>query len=69
MTWTDRLALFLVALVAGAALGAAIATWVNVSGLRHELRCTHGASSIGPMTITGSRPTGSTTPHTETCLP
>jgi hypothetical protein len=31
--------------------------------------CTHGASSIGPVTILDGHLTGDTTPHTEACLP
>jgi hypothetical protein len=31
--------------------------------------CTHGVSSIGPVTLTDGHLTGDTTPHTEACLP
>lgn len=31
--------------------------------------CTHGVSSVGPVTLTHGRLGGDTTPHTEACLP
>jgi hypothetical protein len=31
--------------------------------------CTHGVSSVGPVTLTHGHLTGDTTPHTEACLP
>jgi hypothetical protein len=31
--------------------------------------CTHGVSSVGPVTLTHGHVEGFTTPRTETCLP
>jgi hypothetical protein len=37
---------------------------------RHGHACTHGVSSVGPVVIAnGNAVGGSTTPHTEACLP
>lgn len=31
--------------------------------------CTHGVSSVGPVTLIQGRLSGNTVPHTEACLP
>jgi hypothetical protein len=39
-------------------------------GRQGHARCTHGVSSIGPVVIASGRAVrGSTTPHTQACLP
>ena len=36
----------------------------------HADHCTHGVSSLGPLELANGKPVGgSTTPHTEACLP
>jgi hypothetical protein len=60
--WT-AVGLLLVLVLVGAARGDD-----NKPGRRSD-RCTHGASSIGPVEIAnGMIVGGSTTPHTEACL-
>ena len=54
-------------LVVAAAAGIAVAT---VRADDAKSRCTHGASSIGPVTIANGKVVGgSTVPHTQACLP
>jgi len=51
----------------------AVAAGVAVASVRadgNQPACTHGVSSIGPVTIVhGKVVGGSTVPHTEACLP
>jgi hypothetical protein len=53
----------LLAIVA-AAISIALSSWTHA-----KPKCTHGVSSIGPVTITNGSVAGDTTPHTEKCLP
>jgi len=54
-------------LVVATAAGIAVAT---VRADDAKPRCTHGASSIGPVTIADGKVVGgSTVPHTQACLP
>jgi hypothetical protein len=51
----------------------AVAAGIAVASVRADdskPRCTHGASSIGPVTIVNGKVVGgSTVPHTQACLP
>ena len=51
----------------------AVAAGIAVASVRagdDKPSCTHGASSIGPVTIVNGKAVGgSTVPHTQTCLP
>jgi hypothetical protein len=61
-----RLVVALWVLVVAAAAGIAVAS------VRADAKpaCTHGASSIGPVTIANGKVVGgSTVPHTQACLP
>jgi hypothetical protein len=53
------------------ALAAAMLLGLGAAGSgRADTRCTHGASSIGPVYLhDGKVVGGDTTPHTEACLP
>jgi hypothetical protein len=54
-------------LVVVLAAGVAVAS-VRAGG--EKSRCTHGASSIGPVTLVNGKVVGgSTVPHTQACLP
>ena len=54
-------------LVVAAAAGIAVA---SVRADDTKSGCTHGASSIGPVTIVNGKVVGgSTVPHTQACLP
>jgi hypothetical protein len=50
----------------------AVAAGIAVASVRASAKpaCTHGASSIGPVTIVNGKVVGgSTVPHTQACLP
>lgn len=49
--------------------GALIAAVVVTTATADRSGCTHGVSSIGPVTLTHGRLSGDTTPRTEACLP
>jgi hypothetical protein len=55
------------------AIVASVAVVLGFASARHghpHQRCTHGASSLGPVYLDhGKVVGGDTTPHTETCLP
>jgi hypothetical protein len=50
-------------------VGALIAVAVVATATADSAACTHGVSSIGPVTLTHGHLSGDTTPHTEACLP
>lgn len=50
------------------ALAVWLLLWIVSPGVSAR-PCTHGVSSVGPMTITGGRVAGDTVPRTEGCLP
>ena len=50
-------------------IGALIAVVVVTTATADSPACTHGVSSIGPVTLTHGHLSGDTTPHTEACLP
>jgi hypothetical protein len=56
--------LFRLALLAGV-----IAVIVVTTATADTPVCTHGVSSVGPVTLTHGHVEGYTTPRTETCLP
>jgi hypothetical protein len=59
----------LMALAVALAAMMAVGLVAAASG-RDDRRCTHGASSIGPVILRNGRVVGGdTTPHTEACLP
>jgi hypothetical protein len=48
----------------------ALTAVVIVTGARADSPvCTHGVSSVGPVTLVQGRLSGDTVPHTEACLP
>ena len=49
--------------------GALIAVVVVTAATADTPTCTHGVSSIGPVTLTHGHLSGDTKPHTEACLP
>ena len=52
-----------------ALLAALIAVVVVTTATADTPVCTHGVSSVGPVTLTHGRLSGNTTPQTEACLP
>lgn len=50
-------------------VGALIAVVVVSTATADSPVCTHGVSSVGPVTLEHGRLVGNTTPHTEACLP
>jgi hypothetical protein len=50
-------------------VGALIAVVVVTTATADSPVCTHGVSSVGPVTLTHGQFRGDTTPHTEACLP
>lgn len=50
-------------------MGVLIAVVVVTTATADSPACTHGVSSIGPVTITHGHLSGDTRPHTEACLP
>jgi hypothetical protein len=52
-----------------ALLAALIAVVVVTTATADTPVCTHGVSSVGPVTLTHGRLSGSTAPQTEACLP
>lgn len=64
-----RLAATIVLLLALLAAAGVAAVSVHAAASRHR-NCTHGLSSIGPVTfVDGKVVGGSAAPHTEACLP
>jgi hypothetical protein len=62
-----RLLVALWVIVVAVAAGIAVA---SVSAENRQPQCTHGVSSVGPVTIVNGRVVGgSTIPHTQACLP
>lgn len=49
-------------------LGSLIAVVVVATATADSPGCTHGVSSVGPVTIVHGHLSGDTTPHTEACL-
>jgi hypothetical protein len=65
-SWATRFATILVA----AFFVFVASSSADGDGLHAKPACTHGLSSIGPVSIHGGRVVGGdTTPHTEACLP
>jgi hypothetical protein len=52
-----------------ALLAALIAVVVVTTATADTPVCTHGVSSVGPVTLTHGQLRGDTTPRTEPCLP
>jgi hypothetical protein len=52
-----------------AVLAALIAVVVVTTATADTPVCTHGVSSVGPVTLTHGQLRGDTTPRTEPCLP
>lgn len=50
-------------------LAAIVAFAVVTTATASRPVCTHGVSSIGPVTLVGGHLLGDTKPHTEACLP
>ena len=50
-------------------VGAVLAVVVVTTATADSPVCTHGVSSVGPVTLTQGRVGGDTTPHTQACLP
>jgi hypothetical protein len=50
-------------------LGALIAAVLVTTATADPPACTHGVSSVGPVTITNGHLSGDTTPSTQACLP
>ena len=50
-------------------IGALIAVVVVTTATADSPACTHGVSSIGPVTLTHGHLSGDISPHTEACLP
>jgi hypothetical protein len=48
---------------------ALIAVVVVTTATADSPACTHGVSSVGPVTLTDGHLSGDTRPHTEACLP
>lgn len=52
-----------------ALVAAIVALAVAATATARRPVCTHGVSSIGPVTLVGGHLLGDTKPHTEACLP
>lgn len=50
-------------------VGALVAVVLVTTATADRPVCTHGVSSIGPVTLTHGHLGGDMTPHTEACLP
>jgi hypothetical protein len=50
-------------------VGVAIAVVVVTTATADRPACTHGVSSIGPVTLAHGRLSGEAKPYTEACLP
>ena len=50
-------------------VGALIAVVVVATATADAPACSHGVSSVGPVTLTHGHLGGDTQPHTEACLP
>jgi hypothetical protein len=50
-------------------VGVAIAVVVVTAATADRPACTHGVSSIGPVTLAHGRLSGEAKPYTEACLP
>jgi hypothetical protein len=50
-------------------VGGLIAVVVVATATADSPVCTHGVSSVGPVTIAHGRLSGDTRPHAEVCLP
>lgn len=59
----------LIRLLRLALLAVLIAVMVVTTATADAPVCTHGVSSVGPVTLTHGRLSGDTTPRTEACLP
>jgi ribosomal protein S12 methylthiotransferase accessory factor YcaO len=59
----------LIRLLRLALLAGVIAVIVVTTATADTPVCTHGVSSVGPVTLTHGQVRGVTTPHTEVCLP
>jgi hypothetical protein len=50
-------------------LGVLLAIVLVATATAGRPACTHGVSSVGPVTLTEGRLSGDATPHTQACLP
>ena len=50
-------------------VGALIASFLVTTATADSPVCTHGVSSVGPVTLTNGHLSGDTTPYTQACLP
>jgi hypothetical protein len=50
-------------------VGVVLAIVVVTTATADSPVCTHGVSSVGPVTLTNGRLSDDATPHTEACLP